>query len=788
MRARHAFPSMFIMRDRPFLISDALLPNISRWILYPLVLLAGTAIVIAAMVVVVLVLTYPNLPSLEILTDYRPKIPLRVYTADGYLIGEFGEERRAVVHIQDVPEVMKQAILAAEDERFYQHGGIDTLGILRAAASNLIGGGKKQGASTITQQVAKNFFLSSEKTYARKLYEALLSFKIEANLNKDQILELYINQIYLGQRAYGFGAAAQIYYGKPLKDISPAEAAMLAGLPKAPSAFNPVVNPKRARLRQQYVLRRMRELGFIDDKQHEEAVKQTLIIKRDTNEFAVHAEYVAEMARQMAAERFPEDVYSRGLKVYTTILKNDQEAAFLSMRRGILDYDRRHGYRGAETYVEMADIKSDQDEGLDELLQDFSDSPDLHPAVILQADAKQIRAYRRGGEIVTITGDGLKLAAKMLDDKAPANKRLRRGAIIRVQTDDKNNWRITQMPEVEGAFLSVAPQNGAIRALVGGFDFNRNKFNHATQAWRQPGSSFKPFIYSGSLEKGFTPASIIEDSPISFPASVTGSQAWEPKNYDGKYEGPMRMRTALAKSKNMVSIRLLQASGVHFIQDYATRFGFDADKHPPYLTMALGAGSVTPWQMVTAYSVFANGGYRIQPYIVSEIRDERDQILAQAQPVQAGDESLLAIDPRNAYVMDSMLRDVTIYGTAARASATLKRRDLAGKTGTTNDHVDAWFCGYQRTVVGCSWVGFDQPKNMGGGETGGTTALPAWIGYMSKVLKDVPESFQPQPSGLVAVDSQGSGKGPAKEVFYKENVPSTVEPEPQQDPNAKPVD
>ena len=743
---------------------------------------------IAAMVIVVLVLTYPNLPSLEILTDYRPKIPLRIYTADGHLIGEFGEERRAVVRIQEVPEVMKQAILAAEDERFYQHGGIDALGVLRAAASNLIGGGKKQGASTITQQVAKNFFLSSEKTYARKLYEALLSFKIEANLSKDQILELYINQIYLGQRAYGFGAAAQIYYGKALKDITPAEAAMLAGLPKAPSAFNPVVNPKRARLRQQYVLRRMRELGFIDNKQHEEAVKQALIIKRDTNEFAVHAEYVAEMARQMAAERFPEEVYSRGLKVYTTITRNDQEAAYASMRRGVLDYDRRHGYRGAETYVEMTNIKSDQDEALDEILQDFSDSPDLHPAVILQADAKQIRAYRRGGETLTITGDGLKLAAKMLDDKAPANKRLRRGAIIRVQTDDKNNWRITQMPEVEAAFLSTDPQTGAIRSLVGGFDFNRNKFNHATQAWRQPGSSFKPFIYSGSLEKGFTPASIIEDSPISFPAAVTGSQAWEPKNYDGKYEGPMRMRTALAKSKNMVSIRLLQASGVHFIQDYATRFGFDADKHPPYLTMALGAGSVTPWQMVTAYSVFANGGYRVLPYIVSEIRDERDQLLAQAQPVKAGDESLLVIDPRNAYVMDSMLRDVTIYGTAARASATLKRRDLAGKTGTTNEHVDAWFCGYQQTVVGCSWVGFDQPKNMGGGETGGTTALPAWIGYMAKVLKDVPESFLPQPSGLVAVDNQSAGKGPAKEVFYKENVPATMEAEPQQDPNAKPVD
>jgi penicillin-binding protein 1A len=764
------------------------LPHLSRWILFPFLLLAGFVAMAVALAAVVLILTYPNLPSLEILTDYRPKIPLRVYTADGSLIGEFGEERRAVVNFEDVPEVMKHAILAAEDERFYQHNGIDALGVMRAAATNFIGGGKRQGASTITQQVAKNFFLSSEKTYTRKLYEALLSFKIENNLNKDQIFELYINQIYLGQRAYGFGAAAQIYFGKPLKDVTTAEAAMLAGLPKAPSAFNPVVNPKRARLRQQYVLRRMLALGYIDTKEYDAALKQPLIVKRESNEFPVHAEFVAEMARQIAAERFPENVYTRGLRVYTTILKADQEAAYASLRRNVLDYDRRHGYRGAEAYVEMNDIESDQDEALDELLQDFHDSEDLHPAIVLSADSKQIRAYRRGGDIVTISGDGLKFAARMIDDKAPPAKRLRRGAIIRVQTDDKNNWRITQMPEVESAFVSADPQDGAIRALVGGFDFNRNKFNHVTQAWRQPGSSFKPFIYSGSLEKGFTPASIVLDEPISFPASVTGSQAWEPHNYDGKYEGPMRLRTALAKSKNMVSIRLLQAAGVHFIQDYVTRFGFDADKHPPYLTMALGAGSVTPWQMVTAYSVFANGGYKVQPFIVHDILDEKGVVLAETQPVQAGDGTPLAIDPRNAYLMDSMLRDVTIYGTAARASAVLKRHDLAGKTGTTNEHVDAWFCGYQKTVVGCSWIGFDQPRNLGNNETGGSAALPAWIGYMAKVLKNVPESVMEQPEGIVAVEVVNSNRGPTKELFYKENVPAAVEPEPPQDNDSKPID
>jgi penicillin-binding protein 1A len=755
---------------------------ISRWLLYPLFVLLGIVTMAVAMVSIVLILTYPNLPSLEILTDYRPKIPLRVYTADGRLIGEFGEERREFARFDEVPEIMKQAILAAEDDRFYQHGGIDALSIVRAAVSNLLSGGRRQGASTITQQVAKNFFLSSERTYTRKLYEALLAFKIEHSLTKNQIFELYINQIYLGQRAYGFAIAAQIYFGKTLKELNIAEAAMLAGLPKAPAAFNPVVNPKRASLRQQYVLRRMRQLNFIDAEQYEAALKQPLVVKRETNDYAVHAEYVAEMARQIAADRFPDEVYSRGLRVYTTITRFDQEAAYASLRRNVLDYDRRHGYRGAEVYVDLSEIKSEQDEALDELLQDYHDSEDLHPAVVLEAETKQIRAYRRGGEIVTITGNGLKFAASMIDDKAPPNKRIRRGAIIRVQKDEKNNWRIVQMPEVESAFLSVDPQNGTIRSLVGGFDFGRSKFNHATQAWRQPGSSFKPFIYSGALEKGYTPITMVEDEPISLPASVTGSRVWEPKNYDGKYEGPMHLRMALAKSKNVVSVRILQASGVNFIQDYITHFGFDAEKHPAYLTMALGAGSVTPWQMVTAYSVFANGGYKIQPFIVSHILDEKDQVIAEAQPVKAGDESLLAIDPRNAYLMDSMLRGVTIFGTAARASATLKRRDLAGKTGTTNEQVDAWFCGYQRTVVGCSWIGFDQPKNMGSRETGATAALPAWVGYMDKVLKDVPQSFMPVPDGLVALEVVDPDKGPAKEYFYKESIP--VEPEPEPAPNS----
>lgn len=735
-----------------------------RFILYPLGAILGFVAVGFALALIAFVLLYPNLPSLEVLTDYRPKIPLRVYSADGHLIGEFGEERRAVVNIQDVPALMKQAILAAEDERFYQHAGIDTLGVIRAAAVNLLGRGKKQGASTITQQVARNFFLSSEKTYTRKIYEILLSFKIERNLSKDQIFELYINQIFLGQRAYGFAAAAQIYYDKPLKDISIAEAAMLAGLPKAPSAYNPVVNPKRARIRQQYVLRRMLELGFINAAQYESADKETLIVKRDFGGYGGHAEYVAEMARQIAAERFPGDVYTGGFKVYTTINFEEQEAAYASVRKGVMDYDRRHGFRGAEAYVDMSDIGAADEEDLDEALEEVFQVGDLIPALVLSADAKNLKVYKAGGEIVTLSGNALKFAERMLDNKAPPNKRLRRGAIVRLSKDEKGQWQVAQLPEVESAFVAIDPRTGAIRALVGGFDFSRNKFNHVTQAWRQPGSSFKPFIYSAALEKGFSPASVIADEPIVIPGSLTGGQAWAPHNYDGKYEGPMKMRTALAKSKNMVSIRLLQAIGTHYAQDYSARFGFDADKHLPYLTMALGAGSVTPWQMVTAYSVFANGGFKVQPYVVSEIRDGQGRVLAATPTPPSGDEALRAIDARNAYLMDSMLRDVAIYGTAAKASVALKRQDLAGKTGTTNEYVDAWFCGYQSTVTACAWIGFDQPKKLGDKETGGAAALPIWIGYMSKALKNVPISLPEAPEGLAP--SGGSGK----EFVYKENA------------------
>jgi penicillin-binding protein 1A len=742
-----------------------------RFLAFPLALIGGLAVAGVLMLGLVVVLALPNLPPLDVLTAYQPKIPLRIYTADGMLIGEFGEERRAVVAIGDVPSQLKNAIIAAEDERFYEHPGIDYLGVLRAAYTNLVAGGRRQGASTITMQVARNFFLSSEKTLTRKLYEALLAFKIEHSLNKQQILELYVNQIYLGQRAYGFGAASQIYFGKALNQLTVAEAAMLAGLPKAPSLYNPVANPQRARLRQHYVLRRMTELGYITAAQHDEALKAPIRTRREVSEYSVHAEFMAEMVRQALAEQYPDEVYTRGFRVYTTLRKADQDAAYEAVRKGVLDYDRRQGYRGPEGFAEVPAHAADED--FDDLLAEHPDNGDLQAALVLGADPKEVTAALRNGEKLTLSGEGLRFGARALDPKTAPQKRIRRGAIIRVQRDGKG-WQIAQLPEVEAAFVAINPQDGAVRALVGGFDFARNKFNHVTQAWRQPGSSFKPFIYSAALEKGFTPATVVADEPIVLEAEETGSQRWEPKNYDGKFEGQMRLRTALAKSKNMISIRVLESIGPKYAQDYVTRFGFEKEKHPPYLTMALGAGSVTVWHMARAYAVFANGGYLVQPYFIHKIVDDRGNVLALANPRRAGDEALRVVDERNVFIMDSMMQDVMRYGTAARATR-LGRIDLAGKTGTTNEFVDAWFAGYQPALTAVAWVGYDQPRSLGKNQTGGSVALPVWLGYMEKALKEIPEMTRDMPPGVVVL--QTSPYPPAAvprltpEFFYREAVP-----------------
>ncbi|MBL0142206.1 MAG: penicillin-binding protein 1A [Betaproteobacteria bacterium] len=752
----------------------------SRWWFYPALVAASLVLVAAGVGALTVILLWPNLPSLEVLTDYRPKIPLRIYSAEGELIGEFGEERRAVVKIQDVPQVMKQAILAAEDDRFYQHGGVDYNGVARAAIANLQG--RREGASTITMQVARTFFLTREKTIARKLSEILLSFKIEASLSKDQILELYVNQIFLGSRSYGFASAASVYFGKSLADLTPSEAAMLAGLPQAPSRQNPFVNPKRAQQRQHYVLRRMADMGWLPADAYRKALAEPLRLnanQRDT--FPLRADYVAEMARAAVFEQYGETAYVSGIRVETTVRRRDQEAANAGLRQGVLDYDRRHGYRGPEAYVSLpAEPGAELDEAIEEALQDRDSVGDQVAAVVLEASAKEVAAVMRRGDLVRINGEGLRFVAKALADRTNPDRAIRRGAVVRLQAGEKGAWSIAQVPKVEAALVALDPANGAIRALAGGFDFNANKFNHVTQAWRQPGSSFKPFIYSAALEKGFTPATILNDAPFVIDAAKTGGQLWEPKNYDGKYEGPMRLRMAIAKSKNMVSIRLLQAIGPGYAQDYLQKFGFDPKLHPAYLTMALGAGSATPLQMAGAYATFANGGYRVKPWFITRILDNRGEKLYEARPEVAGTDAERVLDPRNAFLMTSLMRDVVRYGTAARAMS-LGRHDLAGKTGTTNDHIDAWFAGFQPTVVAVAWIGFDTPATLGANETGGQAALPMWMTYMSRVLKGEPESDLEPPEGIVVVNidpatglREPDGRSKTVEFFYQETIPGSA--------------
>ncbi|AEI78685.1 penicillin-binding protein MrcA [Cupriavidus necator N-1] len=713
-------------------------------------LVVAGAVVIALLFGYALLVAAPNLPSLDTITDYRPKIPLRIYTADNVLIGEFGEERRNFVPIAEIPDVMKKAVLAIEDDRFYEHGGVDFVGVLRAGLANLRGG-LSQGASTITMQVARNFFLSSEKTYTRKIYEMLLAYKIEANLSKDQILELYMNQIYLGQRAYGFDSAARVYFGKSVRDVTPAEAAMLAGLPKAPSAYNPVVNPRRAKVRQEYILQRMRDLGYITPDQYEQAVHAELKVRTEGNEFSTHAEYVAEIVRQLMYAQYREETYTRGLTVYTTLTKPDQDAAYESVRSGIMNYERKHGYRGPEAFIDLPSDPAEREQAIDDALVEHPGSGDLRSAVVTSVSARQVKATLLSGEVATIEGPALRFISPSLSSNAQPKMKMRPGAVIRVTQDEKRDWSVTQLPEVAAAFVSINPQDGEIRSMVGGFDFNRNKFNHVTQAWRQPGSSFKPFIYSAALEKGFSPATVINDAPLTI-GPDTGGQVWEPKNYDGRFEGPMTMRRALAKSKNLVSVRILRAIGTQYAQDYITRFGFEADKHPAYLPMALGSGAVTPLQMAGAYSVFANGGYRVNPYLIQKVVDARGNVISETQPQRAGSDAVRVLDARTAFIADTMLRDVVRMGTANSAKQRLGRNDLAGKTGTTNDAVDAWFAGYTPNLVAIAWMGYDQPKSLGVRETGGGLALPIWVGYMSKALKGVPESPErPAPEGVLMV-------------------------------------
>lgn len=725
----------------------------------------GVAVLSAGALTIAVIITYPRLPSLDVLTDYRPKIPLRVYSEDKVLIGEFGEERRSFLRIRQVPQGMINALLAAEDANFYQHSGVDYPGVLRAAIGNLLTGHARSGASTITMQVAKNFFLSSEKTFSRKFNEALLAFKIEHALSKDQILELYINQIYLGQRAYGFGAAAQAYFGKSLQSLSVAEMAMLAGLPKAPSAYNPIVNPDRARLRQEYVLHRMLELNFISQAQYEEALNQKLVYASQSDSNGFPAQYVAEMVRQAMYERFRDNAYTDGYRVYTTINSRDQRWAYDALRAGLVDFDEKHGYRGPESFVDISGLQGEElTLALDDALAEIRDSGDMLPAVVQSASPAEVRVWMRGGHITVISGAGLDFARRALNNRQPESKQIRPGAVIRIQKNPKGYWQIVQLPEIEAAFVALDTHTGGIRALVGGFDFNRRAFNHVTQAWRQPGSSFKPFIYSAALSRGFTASTLINDAPFSYNPQDGSGKIWQPQNDDGKFLGMLTMHQALVMSRNLVSVRLLQAITPAYAQQYIEKFGISAKQNPAYLPMALGVASVTPLQMAEAYAILANGGYRVHAYFIDRIEDANGRVLAKTQPVVAG-QGTPVIDPRNAFIITNMMKDVIRYGTG-RAARVLGRTDIAGKTGTTNEWRDAWFVGFNPNLVGATWVGYDQPRTLGRFGFGGVAALPIWINFMANALKGDPDIDVPVPQGIVV--KPGIGMHGADEYYLSE--------------------
>jgi penicillin-binding protein 1A len=688
-----------------------------------------------------------DLPNLDALRDYRPKIPLRVYTSDNVLIGEFGQERRDFVAIKDIPLIQKQALLAIEDSRFYEHGGVDFKGVARAVMADLTGG-LKQGASTITMQVARDFYLTKEKLFSRKLTEVMLAYKIEQALSKDQILELYMNQIYLGQRAYGFSSAARIYFGKPLKDLSVAQAAMLAGLPQAPSSVNPVVNPKAAQQRQQLVLKRMRDLGYIKEAQYKSALQENIHVLGEGQAFNSHAQYAAEMVRQTIYAQFKEEAYNKGISVTTTLVQADQEAAYEAVRRNVLAFDQRHGYRGAEAYVALPRNPVERQKLIEATLQKHPASDNLLSAVTLTATPKSLRAVLANGEEIELGADGLRWAAAALAAKAPAALKLKPGSVIRVVQDSKGRWRITQLPVVGAAFVALNNQTGAYRAMVGGFDFNANQFNHVTQAWRQPGSAIKPFIYSAALEKGFSPGTLVNDAPLTLSGAETGGQPWQPQNDDDVYDGPITLRTALAQSKNVAAVRLLRAITPQYAHDFLPRFGFEAAKQPVNYTLSLGTGSVTPLQMAGAYSVFANGGFQINPYLIQKVVDTRGNVLFDAKPVVPAQESARVLDARNAFITSSMLHEVTASGTGAAVSQKLRRQDLAGKTGTSSQAFDGWFAGYGGATTAVAWMGYDEPQSLGGREFGATLALPIWIDFMRATLAGKPPYPTQQPAGV----------------------------------------
>ncbi|MEO8153764.1 MAG: PBP1A family penicillin-binding protein [Rhizobacter sp.] len=711
--------------------------------------LAGVALLCLLAAGITATVLYQQLPELDMLVDYKPRQPLRVFTREGVEIGEFGAERRYYLPISHTPKLIQDAVLAIEDAGFRDHAGVSLKGTLRAAVVNLWHA-RSQGGSTITQQVARTFYLSKKKSYTRKLREALLAIKIEHHLSKAQILELYLNQIYLGQRAYGFEAAAQSYFGKPLTLLSVAENAMLAGLPQNPRYANPVASFERARKRQLLVLDRMLATQVITQKQYDIAKAEPLRIQR-RSESTVHAEYVAEMVRQTVYAQYGEASYSMGLKVTTSLRAADQQAAYRALRKGMLDYDRRQPYRGPEDEEELPVGVAADDPSVALLLADHPDDDDLRVALVSEASPREVVVTLATGEVVHINGDGLKPAQSGLSPRAKRAVRIHRGSVIRV-VQDGNRWALSQWPEVQGALVAIDPSGGRLRALVGGFDFSRNQFNHVTQAWRQPGSSFKPFLYSAALEHGVMPGTLINDAPL--PPNIDGGTPdWDPKNSDNQYDGALTMREALARSKNLVTIRLVQLMGPDSARQWATRFGFEADKQPADLTLALGSGATTPLQLAGAYAVLANGGYSVKPTVIERIADAQGATLFKAT-AQAQTEAERVVPARNVYLTDNLLQEVTRSGTAARAQAQLKRTDLYGKTGTTNDAFDAWFAGFQPSVAAVVWMGYDSPRSLGARESGGGLSLPIWIDYMRQALQGVSVQEPEAPEGVVQVDGE----------------------------------
>lgn len=786
------------------------------------------AILIFGAISIALVMLYvvPDLPEISTLRDVRLQVPLRIYSEDGSLISEYGEKRRTPISINDVQVPLIQAFLATEDARFYEHPGVDWQGITRAVVNLIRTGKKSQGGSTITMQVARNFFLSREKSYLRKVHEIFLSFKIESELSKDEILELYLNKIYLGQRAYGVAAAAQVYYGSELNELDLAQVALIAGLPKAPSTTNPVTNPEKARSRRNYVLSRMLDQKYISDTEYKEAIEKPISASLHSPNVQVEAPYVAEMVRKYLTERYGEDAYNNGYKVFTTIRDKNQAAANYALRFALLEYDKRHGYRGPEYQHDF--LKHSSEENWQQLLAAYPVIGELYPALVVATREQSISAYIAGIGVIDIEWQGLQWARKHINENrrgsAPklANEIVAEGDVIRIIEDDGGQWRLSQIPAVEGGLVSLDAENGATLALVGGFDFQRSKFNRIVQAHRQPGSNFKPFIYSAALEKGFTAASLINDAPIVFNDPGV-EDMWRPENYSGKAYGPTSMREALIRSRNLVSIRLMHAMGVPWALAHIARFGFDTNELPGDLSLSLGSGALSPWQLAGAYCILANGGYQVEPYFISRISSYDDEIIFQAEPAvvcrdceietETPEEELngsfeseveesqiireneaseaepaankyatQVIDPRNIWITQSMMRDVIQYGTGRKAKS-LKRADLAGKTGTTNDQRDAWFSGFNSSMVAVSWVGFDKFQPLGNAETGAKAALPMWIKYMEVALENVAEDNLNPPSGLLNIRINRLTGLPAKsddpeaffEIFREEFAPSTNE-------------